>query len=148
MSTVKKVLTLGTVALATVTLAACGSTGTDTDTAYMEAGPTKMEQRLEKLRAKNDRLEAQAEQRSSDETFAADATGKETVPDVTGMDHQLAQDTLQAAGFYMLNEVDCSGQDRMMMWDRNWTVEEQEPAAGSRMSTDGTVTLCSVKDGE
>ena len=34
-------------------------------------------------------------------------------------DHQLAQDTLQAAGFYMLEEVDCSGQDRMMLWDRN-----------------------------
>ena len=73
---------------------------------------------------------------------------KKAVPDVTGMDHQLAQDTMQAAGFYMLDEVDCSGQDRMLLWDRNWTVEAQKPSAGSKASTDATITLCSVKDGE
>jgi beta-lactam-binding protein with PASTA domain len=134
----KKFLMLGAAALATLTLAACADTGTGT--AYMEAGTTKMEQKLEKEKSKTERLKAQAEQGSSDD--------KKTVPDVTGMDHQLAQDTLQAAGFYLLDEIDCSGQDRMMLWDRNWTVEEQEPAAGTPLSTDGTVTLCSVKDGE
>ena len=67
---------------------------------------------------------------------------------MTGVDHQLAQDTLQAAGFYMLEEVDCSGQDRMMLWDRNWTVQKQNPAPGTQASLDSTITLCSVKDGE
>jgi hypothetical protein len=32
------------------------------------------------------------------------------VPDVVGMNHQLAQDTLQASGFYLLHEEDATGQ--------------------------------------
>jgi hypothetical protein len=71
-----------------------------------------------------------------------------TVPDVVGQDHQLAQDTMQAAGFYVLDEKDCSGQDRMLLWDRNWTVVEQTPPGGTKTSVDDTITLCSVKDGE
>jgi ABC-type glycerol-3-phosphate transport system substrate-binding protein len=90
--------------------------------------------------AKVNRVIEDAEQGQSDD--------KATVPDVVGMDHQLAQDTMQARGFYMLDEVDCTGQDRMMLWDRNWTVEEQKPSAGTKASTDATITLCSVKDGE
>ena len=35
----------------------------------------------------------------------------------------------------------------MLLWDRNWTVQEQKPSAGTKASTDATITLCSVKDG-
>ena len=38
--------------------------------------------------------------------------GDITVPNVTGKDHQLAQDTMQAAGLYNLREEDATGQDR------------------------------------
>ena len=74
--------------------------------------------------------------------------GSISVPNVEGKDHQLAQDTMQGAGLYILNEKDCSGQDRALVLDRNWTVQSQEPAAGTKVSEDQEITLCSVKDGE
>jgi PASTA domain len=70
------------------------------------------------------------------------------VPDLVGLDHQLAQDTLQAEGFYLIDETDCSGEDRLLLWDRNWIVVEQDPPGGTNTSVDDTITLCSVKDGE
>ncbi|MGI8479176.1 MAG: PASTA domain-containing protein [Gaiellaceae bacterium] len=70
------------------------------------------------------------------------------VPDVVGMDHQLAQDTMQAAGLYNLSEEDATGQDRLMLIDRNWTVVEQDPPAGSMVSEDQTIILRSKKDDE
>jgi hypothetical protein len=79
----------------------------------------------------------------------ADAGGdRARVPNVVGENHQYAQDTMQAAGFYVLDERDCSGQDRLLLWDRNWVVQEQTPSAGTMASVDATVTLCSVKEGE
>jgi hypothetical protein len=70
------------------------------------------------------------------------------VPYVVGMDHQLAKDTMQAAGFFTLLEKDCTGQDRMLLQDRNWTVAQQTPAAGTIAAHEADVALCSVKDGE
>lgn len=71
-----------------------------------------------------------------------------TVPDVVGEDHQYAQDTMQAHGLYNLSEEDATGQGRMLIWDRNWTVVEQEPAAGECVSEDTTIILHSKKDDE
>lgn len=68
-----------------------------------------------------------------------------TIPDVIGMDHQLAQDTMQAAGFYNLSEEDASGEGRLLLVDRNWRVVEQEPAAGAQASQDATIILRSEK---
>ncbi|MDP8903849.1 MAG: PASTA domain-containing protein [Chloroflexota bacterium] len=64
------------------------------------------------------------------------------------MDHQLAQDTMQAAGLYNLSEEDATGQDRLLLFDRNWTVVEQDPPAGTRVSEDQTIILRSKKDNE
>lgn len=85
-----------------------------------------------------------------EEPVAGDSAsgGSITVPDVVGEDHQLAQDTMQAAGLYLLHEQDCTGQDRALLWDRNWVVVQQSPAAGSEVGADTTITLCSKKDGE
>jgi len=55
---------------------------------------------------------------------------------------------MQAAGFYSLDETDATGQGRMLVWDRNWQVVSQSPAAGTCTSTDTTVTLSSKKIGE
>ncbi|WP_233243802.1 PASTA domain-containing protein [Paraconexibacter algicola] len=71
-----------------------------------------------------------------------------TVPAVQGKDHQLAQDTMQAAGLYLLDEEDATGQGRMLIIDRNWTVVEQRPAAGACVDADTTILLRSRKDGE
>lgn len=74
--------------------------------------------------------------------------GSIEVPNLVGADHQLAQDTLQSVGLYLIAEEDCTGQDRILIWDRNWTVVEQDPPPGTLVSEDTTVTLCSKKDGE
>lgn len=75
-------------------------------------------------------------------------SGSIKVPDVVGLDHQLAQDTMQAAGLYNLSEDDASGEGRLLIWDRNWTVVEQSPAAGSMVNEDQTIVLRSLKDDE
>jgi hypothetical protein len=70
------------------------------------------------------------------------------VPNVVGKDHQLAQDTMQAAGLYYLNERDASGQDRMLLLDRNWTTVKQRPKAGKCVPEDTEILLSAVKDDE
>lgn len=77
-----------------------------------------------------------------------DTSGSIEVPDVVGLDHQLAQDTMQAAGLYNLAEEDATGQGRMLLFDRNWTVVTQEPAAGTMVNEDQTIILSSKKDDE
>lgn len=84
-------------------------------------------------------------QAHADATPVAHAAARKTVPNVVGMNHQRAQDYLQSRGFYNLRERDCSGRDRALLWDRNWKVVRQSPRAGKRVSTDATITLCSVK---
>jgi beta-lactam-binding protein with PASTA domain len=70
------------------------------------------------------------------------------VPDVVGLDHQLAQDTMQGAGLSNLAEEDATGQGRLLLWDRNWTVVEQEPDAGILVNEDRAIILRSKKDAE
>jgi hypothetical protein len=70
------------------------------------------------------------------------------VPDVVGLNHQLAQDAMQAAGFYNLSEEDATGQGRMLIYDRNWEVVEQVPAPGTEADPDTTIILRSKKIGE
>lgn len=70
------------------------------------------------------------------------------VPDVVGMNHQLAQDTLQASGFYLLHEEDATGQGRMLIYDRNWEVVAQSVPAGSSVPLTQAITLSSKKIGE
>ena len=62
--------------------------------------------------------------------------------DATGMDLQLAQDTVQARlGIWYSDSVDASGQDRMQLWDRNWTVVGQDPAPGTPVTEDTEITF-------
>lgn len=79
-------------------------------------------------------------------TQAPPPAARKALPNVVGMNHQAAQDTLQAAGFYYLAEEDATGQGRMLLWDRNWLVVSQTPAAGTVLSTDQQVMLRSKKD--
>lgn len=92
---------------------------------------------------------AQAESAPPAEPPASSSSSRRIrVPDVVGQDHQLAQDTMQAAGLYNLDEEDATGQGRLLLYDRNWTVVEQDPPAGSRVDADTRITLRSKKDGE
>jgi hypothetical protein len=76
---------------------------------------------------------------------SAPATQLITVPDVSGMGHQDAQDTIQAAGLYNLREVDGKGRARPLIIDRNWVQTEQFPAVGTKVTPDTAVTLTAVK---
>lgn len=73
------------------------------------------------------------------------AAAKKRVPNVVGMNHQAAQNRLQASGFFKLRERDCTGRRRLLVFDRNWRVVRQSPTAGRRVSTSRAITLCSVK---
>jgi len=115
-----------------------------------EAAERAARRAVRKERAK-ERARRKRREQASQEKAEADAGasgGGIVVPNVVGADHQLAQDTMQAAGLYLLDEKDCTGQDRLLLWDRNWVVVSQDPAAGSSVSEDTTITLCSKKDGE
>ncbi|WP_236705608.1 PASTA domain-containing protein [Frankia sp. ACN1ag] len=70
---------------------------------------------------------------------------QKAVPNLVGLNHQTAQDTLQAAGFYNLAEEDATGQGRLLVLDRNWHVVSQQPTAGTVISTDAQVMLRSKK---
>jgi hypothetical protein len=67
---------------------------------------------------------------------------------VVGLNHQLAQDTMQAAGFYYLTEEDATGQGRLLINDRNWVVVSQSPEGGTTASLDSKIVLRSKKIGE
>ncbi len=70
------------------------------------------------------------------------------VPDVVGMDLQLAQDTLQASSFYALKPHDAKGLNRIQVLDRQWTVVDQSPSAGTVTGIDQTIDLGAVRDEE
>lgn len=70
------------------------------------------------------------------------------VPNVVGMVHQQAQDTMQAAGLRNLAEEDATGRGRLLLNDRNWRVVSQEPAAGTVVELDRKILLRSKKDGD
>lgn len=67
------------------------------------------------------------------------------MPDVAGVNLQLAQDTLQSLGSWVMDQEDASGLDRMQLNDSNWRVCQQDPAAGSVLPVSSVVTLWSVK---
>jgi beta-lactam-binding protein with PASTA domain len=152
-----------TCGLAALAFAACGESA---DTAEDDA-VAKLEARLAAAEDKAAEAERKAEDASAavGEAPAADTSAEEEyvseeepassggagcieVPDVVGKDHQLAQDTMQAAGLYMLLEEDATGQGRMLVLDRNWTTVEQRPAAGECVSEDTEIMLSAKKDGE
>jgi hypothetical protein len=71
-----------------------------------------------------------------------------TVPNVVGMVHQYAQDTMQAAGLYVLLEQDATGRGRMLVLDRNWETTAQSVPAGQVVDCTTAITLSAKKIGE
>lgn len=99
-------------------------------------------------RDKARREAAAAERAQAGGASGSGPAGCITVPNVVGKDHQLAQDTMQAAGLYALAEEDATGQGRVLLLDRNWTTVAQKPAAGSCVSEDTRILLSAKKDDE
>jgi uncharacterized protein HemX len=106
------------------------------------------ERRAREARRKKAQAREEAAQQDVSDVAADPATGDIVVPDVSGLDHQAAQDAMQGEGLWLLDEKDCTGQDRMLLFDRNWEVVSTDPPAGSHVTEDTTITLCSKKQGE
>ncbi|TAK70742.1 MAG: hypothetical protein EPO13_02440 [Actinomycetota bacterium] len=56
------------------------------------------------------------------------------------MNYQAAQDIWRAAGLHVLPANDATGANRLPLIDSNWVVLAQEPAAGTKVETDSTIT--------
>jgi hypothetical protein len=143
----------------TVALAGCGSASSPDEVERLEQRVQDAEQKAADARAAAEDARNDTESSGGDNTGVTDeeptedagegdGSGCIEVPDVVGKDHQLAQDTMQAAGLYMLMEEDASGQGRMLLLDRNWTTVRQKPNAGACVNEDTEITLYAVKDGE
>ncbi|SEF09829.1 Protein of unknown function [Streptomyces sp. 2112.3] len=86
---------------------------------------------------------------SGSRSDASDGEGDTlTVPDYTGRNLQEAQDAAQRRGISVLKSRDLSTRKRLQVWDRNWQVCDQEPAAGSVMHDTETLTFAVVKADE
>lgn len=87
---------------------------------------------------------------STSSTLDTDTDGSDTsvtVPDVVGMNLQSAQERLRALGL-RTSSSDATGQGRMQLWDRNWEVVGQSPAAGTEVSIGTSVDRSVKKIGE
>ncbi|WP_191299022.1 serine/threonine kinase [Lentzea cavernae] len=76
---------------------------------------------------------------------AAPAVKTCTVPNVVGLIHQTAQDTMQKAGLFFLTEEDASGQGRLLINDRNWKTTKQSAAAGTVVDCNTKILLSAEK---
>src|SRR5215218_1404627 len=115
------------IGLAAVTLTGCGAAEQSSpDVERLEQRVKDAEQRAADAQATAAEAAKSAEQ--SDDSATSDPVAEDTpdasssgdkncvkVPNVVGKDHQLAQDTMQAAGLYLLREKDASGQGRMLI---------------------------------
>ena len=136
-----RALLLALPALLLIALQGCGGGGDESATVTETVERTSTSEDLPSEPSDSSSLETGSKEGGS-------GGGDITVPNLVGKDHQLAQDTLQAEGLYNLEEEDASGEGRLLLWDRNWTVVRQDPSAGTRVSEDETITLYSKKDGE
>lgn len=74
-------------------------------------------------------------------------SAKGKMPDVVCLDLQTAQNTIQKNGVYFSRSEDATGRAREQVWDRNWVVVAQRPAAGEPIG-EGEAVLSVVKKGE
>ncbi|MFJ4902917.1 PASTA domain-containing protein [Streptomyces sp. NPDC088727] len=136
--------------VAVLALSACEGTESaapaETVTVTPSASQTQSEADKAMKEAQEEGKKNREELKKSIEAAAPEAD-KAKLPNLVGMDLQAAQDTAQAAGFYLLDDQDASGQGRLQVFDRNWTVCSQDPAPGTRPVA-GLVTLFAVKDNE
>lgn len=68
-----------------------------------------------------------------------------TVANFIGKGLQTAQDDAQAQGFYNLTSHDASGRGRHQIFDRDWKVCFQTPAAGTTVSSGSKLDFGAVK---
>jgi glucose/arabinose dehydrogenase len=128
-NTMRNILVIATVGVA-LALAACGSSGAKPATTTQPPATT-------------------APTTAAPSTTAAPAEPKQgVVPNVVGKDLQLAQDTMQAAGYFNLDSRDTTGQGRQQILDRNWKVCKQSVPPGAKVVPGELIVLDAVKQDE
>ncbi|WP_235456856.1 PASTA domain-containing protein [Williamsia sp. Leaf354] len=75
------------------------------------------------------------------------ASGEGIMPQVVCMNLQAAQDLIQRSGVFYSRSRDATGAGRAQIFDRNWIVVAQSPAAGARIG-EGDAVLSVVKTDE
>jgi beta-lactam-binding protein with PASTA domain len=63
------------------------------------------------------------------------------LPTVTGTKLSVALTELSAAGFHNVEPTDATGRNRAIVNPQNWTVQSQDPAAGSKVDLRTRITL-------
>ncbi|MFF8563970.1 hypothetical protein ACF06N_03285 [Streptomyces albidoflavus] len=96
--------------------------------------------------------EAQEDKAPKEREKTVDEAGEQQpedgeLPGMVGENLQFAQDSAQAAGFFLLDDQDATGLGRLQVMDRNWRVCSQEPGPGT-YPVDTKVTFYAVKVGE
>ncbi|MFJ1869953.1 PASTA domain-containing protein [Streptomyces chartreusis] len=142
-----RIIAAGLAAAALLTLTACeGTSDTSSSKPDTTAEDTSSQPKQDTAEATEAATDEPTETPAEDAGAGAEAESA-TLPNLVGQDLQAAQDAAQAAGFYVLDDQDASGQERLQVFDRNWVVCSQKPAAGTH-PTDTAVTLYAVKDNE
>lgn len=90
---------------------------------------------------------AAAVQTTTPVTVPTDVMPTAVMPNVVCMNLQAAQDVIQDAGVFYSRSVDATGAGRAQVWDRNWVVVSQTPAAGALIG-EGDALLSVVKEDE
>lgn len=68
-----------------------------------------------------------------------------TMPNVTGQNAAIAQDTLKKAGFTNITLGSADPNDSLVVLPQNWTVKEQSTAAGETIPSDTLIVLTCTK---
>jgi hypothetical protein len=82
---------------------------------------------------------------------AAAAQSSWTMPDLTGVDLQGAQDAIQSltdGAVWFSSSTDLTGQGRAQVMDRNWTVCSSTPSPGTTFTTTTSIDFGVVRDTE
>lgn len=79
------------------------------------------------------------------QTATTSAAATIAVPKVVGQHLDAATSALTAVGLTKTTPTDGSGQGRAVLNSNNWIVQNQKPAAGTRVTTQQVITLVVVK---
>lgn len=130
-------------------VSACGSSGEPAPTVTVTASPSTSSTPQHTAEDSGDGAgSAPVSSAPPADDAAAHTDGKKGVmPEVICMDLQSAQNKIQDNGVFFSRSEDATGKARQQLWDRNWIVVAQRPAAGEPIG-EGDAVLSVVKKGE
>ncbi|MFT3663165.1 MAG: hypothetical protein QM809_17900 [Gordonia sp. (in: high G+C Gram-positive bacteria)] len=136
------------VAVAVLAASGCGSSSNDAvSTVTVTAAPSTVTRMPSQETVENPSAPPESAATPSDDAAGQGSSKKAVMPDVLCMNLQAAQNKVQESGVFFSRSEDATGKARQQVWDRNWIVVGQRPAAGTRIG-EGDAVLSVVKYGE